>query len=463
MFNFFKAATSKKDQKPAAKNPLGEVGYTGLNRSGGYVNEEFIKELSGLKGRKVYREMAMNDDACSAIIKVLEDTIKSTDYRFDPANSTPEAHESLRWLLTVLDDMEYTFDDLLTEALTMLVYGWALMEIVYKVRDGQNECPYNDGTIGLKKVALRSQQSLWHWDIDAKNGDIIGMEQFTPTGERAYIPMSKCVLFRTKTILNNPEGMSVLRNAYRPYHYKKRLQEFEAIGYERDLTGIPIMYVPSSILASEDQAAKDAIAAYQQIVRDVRYNEHGGVILPSDPYADVDGRMINMKMVHFELLSSPGNKVGNVDTVIKRYDAAIARTVLADFLMLGQSSSGSFALSKSKTTIFINALESIVKNVVNTINKQLIKKLWLINGFELDIMPRLSYGNIAPADLDEIGKYVRDLAASGVPVAGDMGLENYLRETAGFPTATEPDIGLDLEGAEDAIQDPTADSIGEGA
>jgi hypothetical protein len=38
----------------------------------------------------------------------------------------------------------------------------------------------------------------------------------------------------------------MLRTAYRPWFMKKRLEEFESIGIERDLAGLPIMWLPTA-------------------------------------------------------------------------------------------------------------------------------------------------------------------------------------------------------------------------
>ena len=45
----------------ASKPDLTEVGTTGLRRTSGTIWEEFLVNLRGLKGTRVYREMADND------------------------------------------------------------------------------------------------------------------------------------------------------------------------------------------------------------------------------------------------------------------------------------------------------------------------------------------------------------------------------------------------------------------
>lgn len=58
-----------------------------------------------------------------------------------------------------------------------------------------------------------------------------------------------------------------------------------------------------------------------------------------------------------ELLSTGGTRQFDTNAIINRYDAKIAQTVMADFIMLGHEQTGSFALSEDKTELFAVALD----------------------------------------------------------------------------------------------------------
>jgi hypothetical protein len=65
---------------------------------------------------------------------------------------------------------------------------------------------------------------------------------------RAVMPIEKLAAVPAPgQYKGNPEGQSMLRTAYRPWFFKKRLEEFEAIGVERDLAGLPVAKVPSRL------------------------------------------------------------------------------------------------------------------------------------------------------------------------------------------------------------------------
>jgi large-conductance mechanosensitive channel len=431
--------------KAAAGAVEAEIGNTGLPSVGGRIQDEFLVELRGERGRRVYREMADNDDAVGAILLAIEMMIRSVQYRFDPIDQSSAAMEARDWMqAAIFDDMSHTFEEFITEALSFLVYGWAYFEIVLKFRNGENKedkeksSKFDDKAIGIAKVAMRGQQSLDRWEF--KEGRLTGMWQRAMLGNAmCFVPIERSMLLRTKKIMDNPEGRSILRSAYRAYYYKKNIQNQEAIGFERDLTGIPVAYIPSEILSATTGKASQARAVYEQIVRDVKMNEHGGIILPSDPYANDDGSYTSTPKFKLELLSSPGNKAVDADKVIRRYESSIARTVLADFIMLGNGH-GSFALSKSKTDLFLTSLEAFKKIIITGFQKHVVETLWEVNGFAKELCPYLCGSNVAPVDLAELGDFISKTSGAGFMYAGDADTENFVRAAAGLPENAEANM-----------------------
>ena len=167
--------------------------------------------------------------------------------------------------------------------------------------------------------------------------DLVAMKQMPPpTYIEATIPLEKALLFRVGAHKNNPEGRSIIRNAYLPWYYKNQLQRIEAIGIERDLAGYPVYLVPGEIL--EDTSSAAYIAA-QKIVTNIRRDEQEGALIPST--RDQNGNYLH----ELKLLSTGGQRSFNTNEIIQRYDTRIAQSCLADFIILGQQKVGSFALA----------------------------------------------------------------------------------------------------------------------
>lgn len=422
---------------------LEEYGVAGAKIQGGYVYDDFLQQLLLERGRRTYREMRDNDAVISAFLFAIEMIIRAVDWHVEEnaeTKGTPEAEDAVVFLESVLfQDMEHTWDEFITEILSMLVYGWQYTEIVYKQRLGENQedltkrSVFNDGCIGIRKLANRAQETLDKWNID-EHGNIYGMWQQPPFGGQArYIPFEKALLFRPHARKGSPEGRSVLRGAYISWYNLKNIQRVEMISIERELNGLPVVYLPNAILNGSTPEARQTRNAYIKMMRDVKFNEQGGAALPSDPWFDADGNPTNMRQFEFKLMASEGTRAVNTTEVILRLQRDIARSVLGDFLMLGSDSTGSFAMSKDKSSLFIHATEGWLKAIYETINKYLIPRLWGLNKFDSKYMPKLRSGRVMPVNLEELGRYISDLAGSGMPLFPDEFLEDELRNAANLP------------------------------
>ena len=75
---------------------------------------------------------------------------------------------------------------------------------------------------------------------------------------------------------------SILRNAYRSWYFKRRIQEIEAIGIERDLAGLPVIHAPENleIWDSQDPDMVKINGALITMVKNLRRNESEGLVLP---------------------------------------------------------------------------------------------------------------------------------------------------------------------------------------
>ena len=258
-------------------------------------------------------------------------------------------------------------------------------------------------------------------------------------GGRNYIPTNKSLYYRTTTINGDPSGRSILRNAYTSYEYLNNLQAIEAIAVERELAGIPVARIPAEYLSGDASAAQSGfVNNLQQILRDVKFNEQGYIILPSDTYPDKDGAPTNTRLVDIELMASNGKRNIDINPIINRYQHDIARSVLSEFLLLG-TSGGSYALSKSKTDLFLRALESYIQAIVDVLNKQLVERLWQLNGLNYDLMPTIIAGDVAPHDLREIAAFLRNLNGANIDVSSHPEVIKDLMDIAELEY--DPEVG----------------------
>ena len=431
--NIKKAKPIQTKEKKSKPN-LDVLGATGLTQHGGMIDEEWLAQLKGTSAVNTYRQMRDNDPIIGAFMFSVESLVRQVRFYAQPADKSLEAAKEAEFLEGCMEDMNHTFSDLLSEVMSMLVYGWSYFELVYKIRKGpgQKDSRYrsrhSDGRVGWRKIAARSQSTLNNWEID-DDGGIQGMWQVSPPNyELTFVPIGKSILFRTQTNKNNPEGRSLLRNAFRPWYFKKKLEEVEAIGIERDLSGLPVLEVPPEIMASTASAADKALRTnLENMIQQIKRDEREGMVLPSE--LDTDGKPTGYR---FRLLSSGGRRAVDVDGAIKRYESRMAMSVMAEFLMLGMDKVGSFALASTKTHLFSVALGSIVDSVCQTFNRFAVARLMTLNGVPQELWPKLAHGDIESPELKEIANYVVGLTDSGILVP-DEKLELRMREIAGLP------------------------------
>ena len=421
------------------KPDLTELGTTGLRRTGGTVYEEFLVSLRGRRGAKTYREMSENDPVIGSILYAIEKIILRLDWKVEPAEDTPKDRENAEFIESCIYDMSDSWDSTLSSILSMLVYGYAFHEIVYKYRSGMDakdpsrKSKFSDNKVGWRKWAIRAQETHNNWLFD-EDGGIQGFEQIDPYGAGIHrIPIDKALLFRTSTQKNNPEGKSLLRTAYRPWYFKRRIEEIEAIGIERDLAGLPVAFVPPEYLSSNATADQSAVlASIVSIVQNVKRNEQEGIVFPN--VYDEQGH----KLFDITLLSTGGSRQFDTDKVISRYDQRIAMSVLSDFILLGHERVGSFALGSSKIDLWTMAVDAICKSIAEVINQHAIPRLLTLNGMNYENAPELKYSEVAHIDLTEISDYVSKLTAAGA-ITPDAEMEEFLRGLAGLPiTIGEP-------------------------
>lgn len=420
-----------------------ELGSTGLRRWSGLIDEEFLPQLKGTRGMRVYREMRENDPIVGAVLFAIGTLIRSVDWRVQPASDDPKAEAIAAHVESCLQDLDEPWGDTVSSILEFLPYGWSYHEVVYKYRRGTSPDPgqrskYSDGAIGWQKLPIRAQDSLQRWEFDDA-GNLTAMVQLpAPDFVERTIPYARALLFRPSAPKGSPEGRSVLRNAYRPWFFKKRLEEIESIGIERDLAGIPVLYAPSSYLSQD--ATPDQVAMRQKLidlVGKLRRNEQEGVLLPGD--RDENGE----RRIELSLLTTAGRRQIDVGEVVERYDRRIAMSCLADVILLGHEKVGSFALASSKTNLFATALWSFLDTIKAQFNRRAIPDLVRLNGWPEDLEPTLEHGDIESVDLRELGEYVSKLAGAGATLFPDTDLENALRRQAGLPERVEDEDGLD--------------------
>lgn len=412
----------QKSNTPVNFKPLG---VSGLRRYGPYVYEEFLPELRWPRAGRVYQEMSDNDAVIGAILYLAEMLIRGVEWRVEAASTSEADKEAAEFLESCMHDMDSSWANTICEVLSMLTYGFSFHEIVYKVRRGPDErnpkyrSKFTDGRIGWRRIPIRAQTSMVEWEFN-EEGDVTAfIQQCEPDFKRVRIPMSKGLLFRTRVSKDNPEGKSLLRNAYRSWFFKKHFEEIEGIGIERDLAGFPVLTAPEGLdlWNEEDPNMVKLKAEAEQLVASVRRDSEEGILLPHG--------------WELKLLTSGSSRQIDIGATIERYDTRIAITLLSDIILLGAGKTGSFALADTKRSLLASALQAQISNIADVFNAQAVPALFHMNSFkDISALPKIVPTRIQEPTLNEVALMLR---AMGLNIAKDQELQNHLRHLLCMP------------------------------
>lgn len=402
-----------------------ELGYTGLKVSGGQVVEDFLPQLRTLSQRVRAFEEMRNDPTVGAVLFAIEQFVRGAQWSVEAAGDSDQEKRDADFLRENMTGMSHTWPDFVNEALTMLPFGFAVSEICYTRA--------SDGTIRWKKLPFRAQETIAEWIID-KEGGIQGIMQNPDwsRGQSGYImiPISKLLLFRTTANKNSPEGRSVLRSAWRPYYYKKRIEVIEAIGIERNLAGYPTLWVPDELFLDNNESRK-MLQLAQEIVTRIRKDENMGAVMPKS-WKDAGG---------LDLLSADSSQTMDTERVIQRYDARIAMSVLSDIILMGHENAGSYALAEVKRSLLGQAMMTWLDIIEEVMNRYAVPRLFALNGRDVPRkqLPRFVHGPVVNVDPKTLADIIFRLAGVDA-LRTDPELRKFLRKFLGLPEAESDDI-----------------------
>lgn len=393
----------------------------GQNVFGEWFREDYNPKLRGIRGLQTYDQMRKSDGQVRGTLKLVKSPLLSADWYIEPFSTDQldlDIAEAVKWAL--FEGMSRTWIQVLQEALLMLDYGYYIFEKVWKVvdyvpkRPGANTRPLNV----WKKFAPRPPNSIAGWDFD-ENGGITGIKHRKLMGSSGQttldIPIKKLLIFTNDEEANDPQGTSILRSAYPHWYIKQGLYKIDAIQKERHAIGIPHVTLPQGYNTEDMRLA-------QQIGRNLRTNEKAFVVTP-------DG----WKIEFIKLDTSPVNVLQSVD----HHNHQIANNVLASFIDLGSSASGSRAVGDVQSDIFLKALRYMGDIVRGVINSFAIPEMVNYNWKNAKGYPQLKVRRIGEnTENRSLSVAVANYVKYGV-VTPDADLEAFIRMVNDLPMMSE--------------------------
>lgn len=423
-------ATKDPKEKDGKKSPV--LGVSGTNIFAGIITEEYNPDLSGINGIKVYEEMRKSDATVRASMSATQLPIRRATWIVEPASEDAKDIEIAEFIRRALfDEMVMPWDDFLRQALLMLPFGVMVFEKVFIIKniDGKD-------MVVWKKFAPRMPVTITHWEtLEGQTG----IQQLAPTtGHSASIPIEKLLIFVNEIEGENWWGTSLLRAAYKHWDIKSKVEKIDAIAHERQGLGIPFVKMPTGYTDEDVTAAKS-------VLQNLRASEEGYLIEPDD----MDVEFKDMK----------ASTTRDPSKTIAYHNREIVLAVLAQFLDLGSSSSGSRALSQDQSEIFLQSLESIANSFRGVVNSFAIKQLVDFNFENVEKYPELNFAGISRVEIDKLSTAYQRLTQSGglIPIDAD---DAYFRGVSGLPENKEEIENKKEEIIDEDKAEETAEELG---
>lgn len=425
---------------------LGEQGFVGLNVHNKRILEETQRAFRYPFFIQTVNEMRHNPTVGSAmnVYRMMISRVKwDVEY---PINATEQDKKRADAIRTMMHDMEgQSWSQFIEEVIPYLEYGFGIHEKVFRRRLKRNGSKYNDGLVGLKKLAPRSQDTISGWIFSDDGADLLAVEQTIDHLQNAYkfanrknkdgkirIDRDKFLLFSASATKGNPEGNSIFKNIYLAFKQLTLLQDQELLGISKDIQGILKIAIPPRYLAPdaspEDQAA---VAAFQTIIDNYNAGTQRGLLVPNmiDPES-------KLPLFTYELMESKGSAKYDTEGIIRRLQGDILSALSVDILKLGAEGTGSFSLAESKSSVLAIAIDYRLREIAEVLNNDLMRTLYEINGWDASNLPKFVYADVEEISLEDFSKAVQRIFSTNA-IEMDRAVMNRIREILKVPAKPE--------------------------
>lgn len=424
--------------------PTREMGTGGTAVFGGFVQ---VKDKSskwyGQERYNLTSEILSNVSIVAASVRHFLNLISNPSWKVVPASdSDPEAIRLAETVEAIVHDMQAPFRNVVRRTASYQFHGFCVQE--WTAKRGA------DGVIGIDSIESRPQHTIERWEI-GETGSVLGVWQRSPqTGQLLGIPRSKIIYSVDDTFTDSPEGLGIFRQLLDPFIRLKQMLKLETYAFERDLRGIPIGRAPLAKLQedvtngviSQDEANNIKEGLQNFIEMQVKSN-NTALLLDSQPYESeaADGYKIsNMLQWGIDLLQGTSNGLGDLAKAIDRIQREMARVIGTEHLMMGDQG-GNRALGQDKSRNLYLVANSVLRNITDTYDHDVIDTLWKLNNFPMDKKPWFASEDVSFRDVEEISNTLRNMATAGAVISPDDPAIDDVRDLLGVSRSqVDPDV-----------------------
>lgn len=372
-YNSVPQADEQTGLMPAEKS---SSGFTGLNVSTGFIQQEYNARIRTLADRlTVFEEMRRSDDAVALIELLTTSPLANCTYKVQPGDD-PEWAEFLQWNLD--EGLTIPFSETMRDAAMAMLYGftWCYPALEKKTYKGRQ-------WVGWDQFEPRARATTYQWRFDDR-GRCIGLISYglhPVTGEPTYVSYDSDEILRWtwRPDGGDPEGCGAFRQAFKSYSYKEAGEEYAIIKIERESMGVLVASCREEVPYNEGDEA--LVLASMANIRAGRTN---GITLP-------DGWTIDVLNI------GSSGAVPFLD-FIEKQRRNILSSVGAQFV---GGDIGSGIGTKDASNVFFMLLDNAGDWICDWFNVQAIPQLARANGIVEERKAKLTHGPVAVKDIEK--------------------------------------------------------------
>ncbi|HET9893248.1 MAG TPA: hypothetical protein VFQ42_22410 [Mycobacterium sp.] len=325
--------------------------------------------------------------------------------------------------------------------------GFAVHEVLLKRRAA-------DDMIVVGDIQDRPQWTIWRWNRPDPQAEWTGVEQMTPAaGQNTwYIPRERLFYSVENTLSPSPEGVGVLRQLADHVRRLALFKKFEGIGFQTDLSGVPVARAPLAKLQNEMPQGLSPAEIKAKVLQEVGWmydllknhnkNAEQGILLDSATYTDKSASQSPSSIYEyaFDLIKGSGStSLAAIGEAIGRETADIARVMCAEWLLLGgQDSGGAYSMHEDKTAMFALCVNSVNEDLAADAKRDIAARLLVMNGIDPELfLPNIIVEPVATGSVQAACQALASLFQAGLNPT-DPAI-NVLRGRLKLPPAPEID------------------------
>jgi len=409
-----------------------EIGTTGTQIYAGYLSEDYLSELEGRDWAELVDKMRRSDPNVKMILSALKSPIKSSNWYVKVTEQSDTAEMQKKLIEKVLfEDINKSFTKFIGEALTMVDFGYSLFEITYQVNLEDKEIgTYNT----LKSLAWRSQRTIEKWNVEP-DGTLMSVMQIAYGDLTRFVDLDSRFLlhFSPEQEGDNFAGISVLRSCYGNWLRKNMYLKMLAAGMEKYAIPTPIMHVPANTQSSGAEYT-NALNALQCYVS----SQNNFMVLP-------EGWKLEFNNVNFD--------AEKIITAVDYENKEMVKSILASFLLLGQGSSGSFALSSTLSDFFSQSVTYLADHIIEQLMRKVVKPIIQMNMGDVPIEIEIVCDGLEDKATGEWATMLKTLVDAGL-ISPDGMIEDLIRERIKFPEKAEVESEAPMQAPIDSPAPP---------